>query len=41
VSTALEWTYEAGETDVQTGTREKAAQRLVLRRDTLQPRFKG
>ena len=36
VSTALEWTYEAGETDVQTGTLEKAAQLLVLRRDTLQ-----
>src|SRR5882724_13303808 len=36
VTTALEWTYEARETDVQTGTREQAAQRLVLRRDTLQ-----
>jgi DNA transposition AAA+ family ATPase len=36
VTTALEWTYEAGETDVQTGTLEKAAQLLVLRRDTLQ-----
>ncbi|HSX80841.1 MAG TPA: ATP-binding protein [Candidatus Saccharimonadia bacterium] len=36
VTTALEWTYEAGETDVQTGTLEQAAQLLVLRRDTLQ-----
>jgi hypothetical protein len=36
VTTALEWTYEAGETDVQGGTLEKAAQLLVLRRDTLQ-----
>ena len=36
VTTALEWTYEAGETDVQSGTLEKAAQLLVLRRDTLQ-----
>jgi hypothetical protein len=36
VTTALEWTYEAGETAVQTGTLEKAAQLLVLRRDTLQ-----
>ncbi len=36
VTTALEWTYEAGDTDVQTGTLEKAAQLLVLRRDTLQ-----
>jgi hypothetical protein len=36
VTTALEWTYEAGETDVQPGTLEKAAQLLVLRRDTLQ-----
>jgi len=36
VTTALEWTYEAGETDVQTGALEKAAQLLVLRRDTLQ-----
>jgi hypothetical protein len=36
VTTALEWTYEAGETDVQSGTLEQAAQLLVLRRDTLQ-----
>ena len=36
VTTALEWTYEAGEMAVQTETREKAAQLLVLRRDTLQ-----
>jgi AAA domain len=36
VTTALEWTYEAGETDVQAGTLEKAAQLRVLRRDTLQ-----
>ena len=36
VTTALEWTYEAGETDVQSGTREQAAHLLVLRRDTLQ-----
>jgi AAA domain-containing protein len=36
VTTALEWTSEAGETDVQTEALEKAAQLLVLRRDTLQ-----
>ena len=36
VTTALEWTSEAGETDVQSGTLEKAAHLLVLRRDTLQ-----
>lgn len=36
VTTALEWTYAAGEADVQPGTLEKAAQLLVLRRDTLQ-----
>jgi hypothetical protein len=36
VTTALEWTYEARETDVQARTIEKAAQLLVLRRDTLQ-----
>src|SRR6266545_245157 len=36
VTTALEWTSEAGETDVQSRTLEQAAQLLVLRRDTLQ-----
>jgi AAA domain len=36
VTTALEWTYQAGETDVKAETLEKAAQLLVLRRDTLQ-----
>src|SRR3989449_8240657 len=36
VTTALEWSYLAGEMDVQTGTLEQAAQLLVLRRDTLQ-----
>src|SRR6266478_1985824 len=36
VTTALEWTYEAGDTDVQSRTLEQAAQLLVLRRDTLQ-----
>ncbi len=36
VTTALEWTDEAGETDVQSATLEKAAHLLVLRRDTLQ-----
>jgi len=36
VTTALEWTDEAGEMDVPAGTLEKAAQLLVLRRDTLQ-----
>jgi len=36
VTTALEWTSEAGETDVQSRTLEQAAHLLVLRRDTLQ-----
>jgi AAA domain len=36
VTTGLEWTYEAGEPEVQTGTRAQAAHLLVLRRDTLQ-----
>jgi hypothetical protein len=36
VTTALEWSYAAGETDVRAETLEKAAQLLVLRRDTLQ-----
>ena len=35
VTTALEWTYQAGETDVQAETLESAASLLVLRRDTL------
>ena len=35
VTTALEWTYQAGDTDVRAETLEKAAQLLVLRRDTL------
>ncbi len=35
VTTALEWSYQAGETDVRAETLEKAAQLLVLRRDTL------
>jgi hypothetical protein len=35
VTTALEWTYEAKETDVRAETLEKAASLLVLRRDTL------
>jgi hypothetical protein len=35
VSTALEWSYEASETNVRPETLEKAAQLLVLRRDTL------
>jgi len=35
VTTALEWTYEAGESDVQLETLEKAASLLILRRDTL------
>jgi hypothetical protein len=35
VTTALEWTYQAGETDVRSETLEKAASLLVLRRDTL------
>src|SRR6266566_6167949 len=35
VTTALEWTYEARETDVRAETLESAASLLVLRRDTL------
>jgi hypothetical protein len=35
VTTALEWTYSAGETDVRAETLESAASLLVLRRDTL------
>ena len=35
VTTALEWTYSAGETDVRAETLEVAASLLVLRRDTL------
>jgi hypothetical protein len=35
VTTALEWTYSAGETDVQAETLELAASLLVLHRDTL------
>jgi hypothetical protein len=35
VTTALEWTDEAGDTDVRAETLEKAAELLVLRRDTL------
>ena len=35
VTTALEWTYEAGETDVQAERLKNAAELLVLRRDTL------
>ncbi len=34
VTTALEWTYEAHETDVRAETLEQAAELLVLRRDT-------
>lgn len=34
VTTALEWTYEAGEPDVRAETLKKAAELLVLRRDT-------
>ena len=34
VTTALEWSYQAGETDVRAETLEKAAGLLVLRRDT-------
>src|SRR6266487_4279601 len=34
VTTALEWSYEAKATDVRAETLEKAAQLLVLRRDT-------
>src|SRR2546425_3026022 len=35
VTTALEWTFEASETNVRAETLEKAASLLVLRRDTL------
>ena len=35
VTTALEWTYAAGETNVRAETLELAAELLVLRRDTL------
>lgn len=35
VTTALEWSYAAGETDVRAETLESAASLLVLRRDTL------
>ena len=35
VTTALEWSYEAGDTDVQAETLQAAAELLVLRRDTL------
>jgi hypothetical protein len=35
VTTALEWTYSAGETDVRAETLEFAAELLVLRHDTL------
>jgi hypothetical protein len=35
VTIALEWTYQAGDTDVRAETLEKAASLLVLRRDTL------
>jgi hypothetical protein len=35
VTIALEWSYQAGETDVRGETLQKAAQLLVLRRDTL------
>lgn len=35
VTTALEWTYQAGEQDVKAETLEKAASLLVLRRNTL------
>src|SRR6266496_144968 len=35
VTTALEWSYAAGETDVRAETLEKAAELLILRRDTL------
>jgi AAA domain len=34
VTTALEWSYQAGETDVRAEMLEKAAELLVLRRDT-------
>jgi hypothetical protein len=35
VTTAVEWSYQAGETDVRAETLETAAELLVLRRDTL------
>lgn len=35
VTTALEWTYQKGESDVQAETLERAASLLVLRKDTL------
>jgi hypothetical protein len=35
VTTALEWTYQAGEPDVRAETLEQAAQLLVLRHDSL------
>jgi hypothetical protein len=35
VTTALEWSYQAGDTDVRAATLEKAAELLVLRRNTL------
>jgi hypothetical protein len=35
VTTALEWSYQAGETDVRAETLQEAASLLVLRRDTL------
>src|SRR5450755_1156283 len=35
VTTALEWSYQAGETDVRAETLQAAASLLVLRRDTL------
>jgi hypothetical protein len=35
VTTALEWSYQAGDTEVRTETLERAAELLVLRRDTL------
>ena len=34
VTTALEWTYEAGLTDVKEEMLEQAAELLMLRRDT-------
>ena len=34
VTTALEWTYEAGLADVKEETLEQAADLLMLRRDT-------
>jgi hypothetical protein len=36
VTTALEWTYQAGETDVRAERLQSAASLLVLHRDTLQ-----